>query len=244
MGQCGDVAKLVLEHLGKPSTKIVGSEPIKVHLEPLRNAPPVLRFDDFYPSYRPEDFYAMCPGSDTFTKIWKCRDPKYFQFQNSYVAFFNDTNRMLKFYSSTKNGRIHRMRVSREALTHDEARNLVLRYWDYANSLFLRYESSAQDCKSLENHKSITSVYHLHDKVAELEAASVLLRNMPSHINILDHFWLHDIKCTAPIYCNESLNTTLHYVGFKNPWDCLKFADATHGIRCGTKRLLVERFVD
>ncbi|QLG73040.1 hypothetical protein HG535_0E01240 [Zygotorulaspora mrakii] len=252
----------VLEYL--KSGKVLGTRSPQIlqsEKSILKNESTALRYKSYYPSLRKEDFISILPerilapkadsgymSDDTFQLV-KCRDPKFFQFQDSYILLFRDNKAMRKYYESTSLSRIFKVRVKFNILPKNDG--MIPVYSRYAKNLESAFQGGESYFKSIKEEQPIEDLSEqdlilLQKSVIPIEERSALIWNLPIQLkshNIMDKFWFYDIKHCFKLYWDTQTGKTLHYVAFNDPVDCLKLKRNFHGVNfddCPQYKLLVE----
>ncbi|CAB4256102.1 similar to Saccharomyces cerevisiae YGR222W PET54 Mitochondrial inner membrane protein [Maudiozyma barnettii] len=216
----------------------------------------------YYKCYNPllikQDFVDLLPRDQRslidFDFIRK-RDPKYFQFNDTYYLLFKNYPDMNKYYNETMMGKINKMRVKLIPLTdksaksnaHDKTMNILNKY---SMNLSNAYDSGDKYFSGLQDSSTKMAIASM-DKLIDIESKSLLVWNLPIKLSspqIQDTFWFYDIKHCFRMYWNNnnigSKLSTLHYFAFNNANEAEKFKNNFHGTYFNddpNQKMLVER---
>ncbi|SMN22357.1 similar to Saccharomyces cerevisiae YGR222W PET54 Mitochondrial inner membrane protein [Maudiozyma saulgeensis] len=243
------------------SGKIVGNKTNSKRVRPAiisSNNSLGLYYKCYNPSLIKQDFVDLLPfdqrSSIDFDFIRK-RDPKYFQFNDTYYLLFKNNLDMNKYHNETMMGKINKMRVKlmpladRSSKTNgqDKMMNIFNRY---SMNLFNAYDSVDKYFDGLQDRPTQMAIDNV-EKLIEIESKSVLVWNLPIKVSshhIQDIFWFYDIKHCFRLYWNNnsigSKSSTLHFFAFNNPNEAEKFKNNFHGTYFNddpNHKMLVER---
>lgn len=232
------VMDAVLQHIQKGKF-VSGLEKsgIEIGHKAISGHPTLLRTSSYNCSLTKDDFLGLVPDSfdpDSLT-LFKKRDPKYFQFKDSYYLSFSNYNALDEFVHRSKLSRLHKTRVRFEPIysnSMDESRILNI-YKKYCRNLSNASKSSELYFQHLNDEVTTdSSLKDLYSNVKDIEGKSLVAWNIPNELsptNIKNFFWFYDIKNCFKLYWNDSNNSSLYYFFFNNTEDPLKFAYNLHG---------------
>lgn len=201
-----------------------------------------LKYRNYNPSLTREDFTNLDlggvfmserPTCEEFQLI-KCRDPKFFQFQDQYLLLFKDQASTERYLRSSSLGRINNVRVKFYPLRSD----VGVFYSSYVHNLVAAYDSSKTYFDLIRTRKGgKVSPYSVDlqalQQIAEpLEKKSALVWNLPLEMkpmHVMDRFWFYDLKHCFKLYWDEVTGRTLYYLAFNDAQDCKKFERNLHG---------------
>lgn len=239
------------------SGKIVGGTLKQRAVTPLgavANRPITLCFKSYNPSLIKEDFIEVLPNdmqkSTNFSFLRK-RDPKFFQFQDTYYLIFDNYHDLNNYYNETKLSQINKVRTKFTPILSNS--NDFLKMTNilnqYSKNLLNAYQSKNDYFSNLKEPSGINAMNNL-DKLSEIESRSSLVWNLPNEISpnqVRDIFWFYDIKHCFKLYWNDnnisSRSFSLFYFAFNNANDSKKFKNNFHGTYFNdkhTNKLLIE----
>ncbi|QLQ77878.1 hypothetical protein HG537_0A01250 [Torulaspora globosa] len=237
------VVRSVLNHLKSGKVLGVGGD---VYQAGPASGSTALKYKSYNPSLDKSDFVSILPemmfanGNSTRStgvdfQLIKCRDPRYFQFRDSYVLLFDSNKALMKYHKATELGRINKIRVKFVPLPPGDNSEIV--YAQYVKNLTAAFEShdlyneKSKMKQSFERGKIDLNV--LRERVRPIEERSALVWNLPFDVkphDLIDRFWFYDIKHCFKLYWDASTGATLYYLAFNDASDCVKFKRNFHGV--------------
>ncbi|CDF87815.1 BN860_15104g1_1 [Zygosaccharomyces bailii CLIB 213] len=215
-----------------------------------------LKYRSYNPSLTKEDFCSLDLGAVFMSKrpsgenfeLIKCRDPKFFQFQDQYLLLFKDQSSRQKYLQSSSLGRINNVRVK----FYPVRSGARLSYSNYVQNLVAAYDSSRTyfDLMRAKNSGGMSAqkldLNALQCIADPLEKKSALLWNLPLEtkpVHVMDRFWFYDLKHCFKLYWDDTTGQTLYYMAFNESEDCEKFQRNLHGTYLNdlSQKLLVQR---
>lgn len=210
-----------------------------------------LRYKCYNPSLIKQDFIDLLPSdkrSSIEFNFLKKRDPKYFQFNDTYYLFFRNHIDLNTYYNDTAMGKINKMRVhflpmgpdtsssphnnGKKLMEFEKTHNILNKY---SKNLYNAFESKEKYFDGLEDNLDVTTEYDIKT-INEIESKSVLVWNLPittGDEHLKNIFWFYDIKHCFKLFWNDknlgSKLSSLHYFAFNNPIDAEKFKNNYHG---------------
>lgn len=205
-----------------------------------------LKYKSYNPSLDKSDFVSILPemmfsaGGAARTKgddfqVLKCRDPRYFQFKDSYVLLFKSSQALARYQKATELGRINKIRV--KFVPVPPGHNSELIYAQYVKNLTAAFEShelyNEKTRAKQPTDRSKFDLNVLRERIRPIEERSALVWNLPFDMrphDLIDRFWFYDIKHCFKLYWDVSTGATLYYIAFNDASDCIKFKRNFHGV--------------
>ncbi|SCV00040.1 LAMI_0G02498g1_1 [Lachancea mirantina] len=249
----GKLIKNVLTHM-KRTGNFVGTAPALGEQSSHRNESDlskekeysrVLKYSSYDPSLTKEDFVRLIPHvrfSDAREPhplaefdVWKVRDPRYFQFRDSYHLIFKDFNMLNNYRKSVRLSRIDGLRAVFSV--RDKSVKPEDSIAAYVSNLLAAFDSSESYFRALKHCRFVKpdankSLEQMAEELANAEKKSLLIWNIPPTLracDVLEKFWFYDIKHWFKLYWDPHTGRNLSFLAFNSELDCTRFRQNFHG---------------
>ncbi|CCK67852.1 Pet54p KNAG_0A01630 [Huiozyma naganishii CBS 8797] len=217
-----------------------------------RLAQRALIYNSYYPAFDRGDFQQLGvlgpfgslegPAAPP-ARLWRVRDPRYFQFRDKYVLLFDNARVRDEYLERTRGKRLNKVRVRFQPA--GELATVVDKFMQYSRNLEAAYAS--EDAYRLAiaspNEESTKTLGEAVVGTELLESKSALVWNLPNTWHpgrVADTFWQYDVKHCFKMFWNELDNVSLYYFAFNETHERDKFKYNVHGVYLNEAKLLVE----